>query len=552
MKIRMLFPFVVISITLLSAMFNIPQVHAGPNRDYGTFIAAFKSLANTYPELVTYEAVGKTVENNDILMFKIGNPAGGKVLFDGAIHGLESGGSEILYSYAEWLLTSDDPLAKQILATDYTLLIPAVNVDNYNNLRVNAHHVDLNRNFATNWQNSGSTNTTSENYHGPSPLSEPESQALVKVFKAFNPQFYVNLHFGGGKYYLGSTYGNKTLYTSLVNQINTLSQQRGVSPYPYYWTDGAGFAISDAARLGITSFLLELSTNLTIPSPAIETTILQRFIPIAAVLSQEGESRFEDGFESGSFNAWTGTYVTPGETAIVVNTRPYEGNFSARFASNGTGGSEAAYCYESIPATHDFRTSGYFYISQSGITENNDRFYFIKFLAGNVSVAYAGWRRIGGVDRWELTIRDATGWTSAYSTSSLTINRWYKLELYWTEDATNGQSELDIDGTRICSIQNQNTTAFGDVNQVRYGLAEIYGGGPTTVYVDSCQILRTHPWDINQDGKVDLKDMSIFTKAYESSLGSPKWNPLADINGDGTVDLQDLAILALHYNQQYP
>ncbi|MEM4733384.1 MAG: M14 family zinc carboxypeptidase, partial [Candidatus Bathyarchaeia archaeon] len=133
--------------------FYVPLAHAGPYRDYDSYIASFKNLANSYPNLITYEAIGKTVLGKEILMFKIGNPAGGKVLFDGAIHGWESLGGELLYLYAKWLLTSRDPLAYRILSRDYTLLIPAPNTDGYNKWRTNANHVDLNRNFATNWEN---------------------------------------------------------------------------------------------------------------------------------------------------------------------------------------------------------------------------------------------------------------------------------------------------------------------------------------------------------------------------------------------------------------
>jgi hypothetical protein len=82
----------------------------------------------------------------------------------------------------------------------------------------------------------------------------------------------------------------------------------------------------------------------------------------------------------------------------------------------------------------------------------------------------------------------------------------------------------------------------------------IYPWSPAraTVYVDSCQILGIHPWDINQDGKVDLQDLRILANAHGSTPSSPKWNPLADFNGVGTVNTQDLVLLALHFGQQYP
>jgi len=55
--------------------------------------------------------------------------------------------------------------------------------------------------------------------------------------------------------------------------------------------------------------------------------------------------------------------------------------------------------------------------------------------------------------------------------------------------------------------------------------------------------------DLNGDGKVDIKDIAIVSKAYGSQLGDPNWNPVADVNGDGKVDIKDVAIVASHYGE---
>ena len=57
--------------------------------------------------------------------------------------------------------------------------------------------VDLNRNSATRWgyDNEGSSpNPASETYRGPSPASEPETQALDDLFGDITPQFMINYH----------------------------------------------------------------------------------------------------------------------------------------------------------------------------------------------------------------------------------------------------------------------------------------------------------------------------------------------------------------------
>jgi hypothetical protein len=272
--------------TICSLIFcQISLVDAYSSRSYEDLIQAFMNLEIDHPSLMTHEKVGNTVRNKEITMYKIGNPSGERVVLDGAIHGWENVGSEVLYLYAKWLLTSQDPTAEEILENSYTLIIPALNVDSYNITRKNRNGVDLNRNFATGWERSGSDDPSSEYYHGPSPLSEPENQALIGVFTKYKPKFYVNLH-EGGTYYAGCRYGNRTYYSEIVNKVKDFAEERDVNPY-YYSGEfgGSGLSISDAANMGIMSFINELHDP-HIPDNT-ETDIFPRFHAIAAVLGLE-------------------------------------------------------------------------------------------------------------------------------------------------------------------------------------------------------------------------------------------------------------------------
>jgi len=563
MELRYIRPLILVVI-LASALGLASPVFA-PYRDYQYLMMDFMALANSFPGLMTYETIGKTVLNKDIIMFKIGNPNGGRVLFDGGMHGTETIGGELLYLYAEWLLTSNDPLANRILNGDYTLLIPALNVDRYNRDRVNANGVDLNRNFATNWERSGSSDPNSDTYHGTGPLSEPESQNIINVLHNYAPSFYVNLHMWAGPYYAGSTYGNKAYYSSLVNKISSLSKSRGVTPYPYYGEfGGAGFAISDAARAGATSFLIELTTQV-IPFSEIETTALPRFIPLATVLSQECEKAssvlFDDGFESQDFSAWTDVVTTAGDSATVAGTNPYYGLFSARFQTEAiASGTRRAYVSESIEETPVIYARGYFYIAAGfPLNDNDDRFTFIQFLgsSGNI-ISNLQVRRVQGEDRFTLL-----AFTGKMQTTTQVYpgnNTWYCLELYTKIHATEGEVKAYVDGVELLSLTNMNTTAFGNILAIRFGLAStINVQHRTTVYVDNAVVstgyigpLKSKPaWDVNQDGVVDIIDVVIVTLAYGSTPQSPKWDPRADIDKNGVVDIVDMATISAHYGEQY-
>jgi predicted deacylase len=72
-------------------------------------------------------------------------------------------------------------------------IVPILNPDGYaRRRRKNANQVDLNRNFPTeNWQRT----PTRHRYHGgPSPASEPETRALIKLVDSTKPKLIITIH----------------------------------------------------------------------------------------------------------------------------------------------------------------------------------------------------------------------------------------------------------------------------------------------------------------------------------------------------------------------
>jgi hypothetical protein len=66
------------------------------------------------------------------------------------------------------------------------------------------------------------------------------------------------------------------------------------------------------------------------------------------------------------------------------------------------------------------------------------------------------------------------------------------------------------------------------------------------------QQLNSYRWDVNQDHKVDVKDIYIVTRAYGSTPQTADgWNPQADINGDSTIDVKDTYLVAKHFGETY-
>jgi len=64
---------------------------------------------------------------------------------------------------------------------------------------------------------------------------------------------------------------------------------------------------------------------------------------------------------------------------------------------------------------------------------------------------------------------------------------------------------------------------------------------------------NVEPWyDLDGDGKVDIKDIAIASKAFGSYPDHPRWNPIADINQDNQIDIRDLACIAANFGKAYP
>jgi hypothetical protein len=53
--------------------------------------------------------------------------------------------------------------------------------------------------------------------------------------------------------------------------------------------------------------------------------------------------------------------------------------------------------------------------------------------------------------------------------------------------------------------------------------------------------------DLNQDGIIDMKDVSILALAWQSRVGCANFNARCDFNGDGIIDIKDASLLAIHW-----
>jgi carboxypeptidase T len=184
-----------------------------------------------YPQLISAkEVIGTSHEGRPIHFVRISNAPDvdqdkPEVLYDALHHSREPASLSQLITFMWYLLEGygSDPEVTYIVDHMELYFVPCINPDGYvfnamnfpegggmwrKNRRNNGNGtmgVDLNRNYAQGWgiDNTGSSpNGSSEVYRGPSPFSEPETQAMRDFCNAHTFRLALNYH----------TFGNLLIY----------------------------------------------------------------------------------------------------------------------------------------------------------------------------------------------------------------------------------------------------------------------------------------------------------------------------------------------------
>ena len=240
-----------------------------------TILQMYKDLSNRHSRM-SYETIGSSVLGEPILLFKIGNPNGGTLLFDGRMHGAEDAGTEGGYLFAKWILESSDYEAKKILEENYVLIIPVVNVDSYyrpnersvyiqpDGSKFYCNGVNLNRNFVSGFGDSGLDDPSDlYDYRGLYAASEPETQAVRYAMAKYSPDIYVNFHDGLQSIMYDDDSRSSSVTSRVIENYDVLMNNPQYSsigrPHRGGW---GGFAIGDGASFGASSWLVEVARDM--------------------------------------------------------------------------------------------------------------------------------------------------------------------------------------------------------------------------------------------------------------------------------------------------
>ncbi len=201
------------------------KINFGPYYTYNEAVTEMDNLHNLYPQIIGEKfSIGTTYEGRTIWAFEVTHFDGSEntrpaVLYEAAIHAREPGGVSTLFGFLWYLVRNygTDPEVTELLNSRRLYFIPIVNPDGYvynessdgywrKNKRDNDNDgifeenddgVDLNRNFSYQWgyDDAGSSpDPTSNTYRGPSPFSEPETQAVKFLTDSIQPKVAIDYH----------------------------------------------------------------------------------------------------------------------------------------------------------------------------------------------------------------------------------------------------------------------------------------------------------------------------------------------------------------------
>ena len=174
---------------------------------YPLLTAEVERLASEHPDLVRLTSAGKSGVGLDMWLLEIADFArieSGEgvpleerevVYLDGGTHSNEYSGVYFVTEVAQFLLDEyeTNKTARWIVENRHTWILPMVNPDGSHAFgRLNAHGVNVNRNFPATW---GAVEEQPVlNNPGPEPASEPETQVVIRLLDELRPDYANSIH----------------------------------------------------------------------------------------------------------------------------------------------------------------------------------------------------------------------------------------------------------------------------------------------------------------------------------------------------------------------
>lgn len=182
------------------------------------------------------------------------------VLYTGAIHGNEYSTASLMERWIQDLEAN----ARKIPVDTGVVVVPRINPDGTAaGSRVNAHNIDLNRNFATSDWRTDITDVNNRPFPGgggPSPMSEPETAAIAALASRLRPMLILSYHSIGGLLAANQA-GNSNAFANTYSQLSGYRNTTGQTSTTFEY--GISGTADDwyGERLGVASILIELGSH---------------------------------------------------------------------------------------------------------------------------------------------------------------------------------------------------------------------------------------------------------------------------------------------------
>jgi hypothetical protein len=211
--------------------------------------------------------------------------------------------------------------------------------------------------------------------------------------------------------------------------------------------------------------------------------LLVAFRPVA----HANPAIFSDGFESGDFSAWTGTSIPTGSTVETVTSPVHQGSYAAHIVR--------PLDLDVHPNIYkDFSTvsTAYarFYVRFGSLPSSNGAIYYPAYFGMSEYPTYvteiSAYNNDGTV-YWRIGMPDDdANWYFNVSSSTVSVDTWYCVEIKKVGASSNGESRLYVDGVEVASVTGKNTGTKGQCNELSFW-ADSSGAGLLQIdtYFDS-------------------------------------------------------------------
>lgn len=196
---------------------------------------------------------------------------------------------------------------------------------------------------------------------------------------------------------------------------------------------------------------------------------------------------FSDGFESGDFNAWTGT-VVDGGTLTAVTEDKHHGVYSAKAEKTPAAAYAQLYSRKTFAAQSTVFTRAYFKFTVPAYTE------FLYHLGSTSWINVARLSASGAQWYWTLDYHSgATHLTVDSELFTMDTTKWYCIELKTVVHATAGEAKLYVDGVETLSVTEIDTDEHGNVVEMFAGIFWCGAAIANTLYYDCVVVADTGP-----------------------------------------------------------